>query len=122
MDENMKILILPGDGVGKEVTSEAEKVINVISELYNLEIETDFGFFGGIAVDKFNNPFPNETKDKIKNCDAVLLGAVGGPEYDSLSKEKKPESGLLELRKKLNLFINIRPIISFKELVNFSTI
>ncbi len=122
MDKNMKILILPGDGVGKEVTSEAEKVINVISELYNLEVETDFGFFGGIAVDKFDNPFPDETKEKIKNSNAVLLGAVGGPEYDSLSKEKKPESGLLELRKKLNLFINIRPIISFKELVDFSTI
>tara|TARA_B110000879_G_scaffold31364_1_gene42951 strand:- start:360 stop:1445 length:1086 start_codon:yes stop_codon:yes gene_type:complete len=122
MDRKMKILILPGDGVGAEVTSEALKVINVISDLYSLDVEIDHGLFGGVAVDNLNNPFPDETKDKIEKSDAVLLGAVGGPQYDDLTKEKKPESGLLALRKHLNLFINIRPIISFGELVNSSTI
>ena len=111
----MKILILPGDGVGKEITSEALKVINLISKLYGLNIDIDFGYFGGVAVDKFNSPFPDETKEKIKKSDAVLLGAVGGPQYDNVEKEKKPETGLLDLRKSLNLFVNIRPIITFKE-------
>jgi len=122
MINKMKILILPGDGVGPEVTNEAVKVIHVISDIYSLKIELEYGVFGGVAVDKCNDPFPNETKEKISNCDAVLLGAVGGPQYDNLQKNKKPESGLLSLRKQLNLFINIRPIISFGELINSSTI
>ena len=118
----MKILILPGDGVGKEITSEALKVINLISKLYSLNIDIDFGYFGGVAVDKFNSPFPDETREKIKKSDAVLLGAVGGPQYDNVEKEKKPETGLLDLRKSLNLFVNIRPIITFKESINYSSI
>ncbi len=122
MNNKMKILILPGDGVGPEVTQEAKKVINVISNIYELDIEIDDALFGGIAVDEYNNPYPEETKNKVKNSDAVLLGAVGGLKYDNLPKEKKPESGLLELRKQLNLFINIRPIISFPELSNSSSI
>ena len=118
----MKILILPGDGVGKEVTIEARKVINIISKLYKLDIDIDFGYFGGEAVDKFDSPFPSQTIQKVKNSDAVLLGAVGGPQYDNLPKEKKPETGLLELRKSLNLFLNVRPIISFKESVDYSSV
>ena len=82
--KNMKILILPGDGVGKEITSEALKVINLISKLYSLNIDIDFGYVGGVAVDKFNSPFPDETREKIKKSDAVLLGAVGGPQYDNV--------------------------------------
>lgn len=122
MGKKMKILVLPGDGVGPEVTSEALKVISIISEIYNLDINIEEGFFGGIAVDKLGSPFPDETKNKINNSDAILLGAVGGEKYDNLSKDKKPETGLLELRKQLNLFINIRPIISFSELSNSSSI
>ena len=122
MDKKMKILILPGDGVGPEVISEALKVINIISEIYHLTIKIDEGLFGGVAVDKFDEPFPSETKIKISDSDAILLGAVGGQKYDILPKEKKPESGLLELRKQLNLFINIRPIFSFPELANSSSI
>ena len=118
----MKILILPGDGVGKEVTNEARKVINIISKLYKLDIDIDFGYFGGEAVDKFDSPFPSQTIQKVKNSDAVLLGAVGGPQYDNVPKEKKPETGLLELRKSLNLFLNVRPIISFKESADYSSV
>ena len=118
----MKILILPGDGVGPEVTNEAIKVIQVVSDIYSLGIELDQGFFGGAAVEKYGHPFPDETIEKISNCEAVLLGAVGGPQYNNIQKSKKPESGLLSLRKQLNLFINIRPIISFGELINSSTI
>ena len=122
MNNKIKILILPGDGVGPEVTQEAKKVINVISSIYKLDVELEDALFGGIAVDEYDDPYPEETKNKVKNSDAVLLGAVGGIKYDNLPKEKKPESGLLELRKQLNLFINIRPIISFPELSNSSSI
>lgn len=118
----MKILILPGDGVGPEVTKQARKVINKVADIYNLNIEISEALFGGIAVEKHGKPFPEETKNKINKADAILLGAVGGEKYDQLPKEKKPESGLLELRKQLNLFINIRPIISFSELSNSSSI
>jgi 3-isopropylmalate dehydrogenase len=118
----MKILILPGDGVGPEVTKQARKVINKVADIYNLNIEISEALFGGIAVEKHGKPFPEETKNEINKADAILLGAVGGENYDQLPKEKKPESGLLELRKQLNLFINIRPIISFSELSNSSSI
>ena len=118
----MKILILPGDGVGPEVTKQARKVINKVADIYNLNIEISEALFGGIAVEKHGKPFPEETKNEINKADAILLGAVGGEKYDQLPKEKKPESGLLELRKQLNLFINIRPIISFSELSNSSSI
>ena len=122
MKNKMNILVLPGDGVGPEVTEEAIKVIKAVSEIYSLNVQIEKALFGGAAVDKFGNPFPEETKNKIRDSDAILLGAVGGKKYDSLEKENKPESGLLELRKKLNLFINIRPIISFAELSNSSPI
>ena len=122
MIKKMKILVLPGDGVGPEITLEARKVINKISNIFNLNIEIEEALFGGIAVDKFDSPYPEETKIKVKESDAVLLGAVGGIKYDILPKEKKPESGLLSLRKESNLFINIRPIISFPELANSSSV
>ena len=86
MDKKIKILILPGDGVGPEVTSEAKKVINTISDIYKLNIETDYGLFGGVAVDTFDNPFPDDTKNKIRESDAVLLGADGVKKYETLSK------------------------------------
>ena len=122
VNKMMKILILPGDGVGPEVTKQARKIINKVSKIYNLDIDIKEALFGGVAVDKHDKPFPDETKSEINKADAILLGAVGGEKYDLLPKEKKPESGLLELRKQLNLFINIRPIISFSELSNSSTI
>ena len=122
MNNKMKILILPGDGVGPEITLEARKVINKISNIFNLNIEIEEALFGGVAVDKLSSPYPEETKIKVKESDAVLLGAVGGIKYDVLPKEKKPESGLLSLRKESNLFINIRPIISFPELANSSSL
>ena len=122
VNKMMKILILPGDGVGPEVTKQARKIINKVSKIYNLDIDIKEALFGGVAVDKYDKPFPDETKSEINKADAILLGAVGGEKYDLLPKEKKPESGLLELRKQLNLFINIRPIISFSELSNSSTI
>ena len=122
MNNKMKILILPGDGVGPEITLEARKVINKISNIFNLNIEIEEALFGGVAVDKLDSPYPEETKIKVKESDAVLLGAVGGIKYNNLPKEKKPESGLLSLRKESNLFINIRPIISFPELANSSSV
>jgi len=122
MNKLINILVLPGDGVGPEVISEAVKVINAILTIYNISLDINYGDFGGVAFDKHGSPLPDETRNKIIQSDAVLLGAVGGPKYDDLPKLNKPESGLLKLRKENNLFVNIRPIISFIELVNASSI
>ena len=99
MVNKMKILILPGDGVGPEVTNEAVKVIQAVSDIYNLGVELDHGFFGGVAVEKYGHPFPDETKEKISNCEAVLLGAVGGPQYDDLQKNKKTRIRIIIAKK-----------------------
>ena len=122
MNKLISILALPGDGVGPEVISQAVKVINTISNLYEISLDINYGDFGGAAFDKHGSPLPDETREKIVQSDAVILGAVGGPKYDDLPKANKPESGLLQLRKENNLFVNIRPIICFKECENVSSI
>lgn len=105
-----KVLLLPGDGIGPEVTREAEKLIKALADQYGMNIEIDSALVGGAALDETGEPLPAETLDKCRDADAVVLGAVGGPKWDNPDALKRPEQGLLNLRKELKLFANLRPV------------
>jgi len=117
----MKIAVLAGDGIGPEIIAQA---VRVLTELQRdgLKIELESGLLGGCAVDKAGVPFPQETQKLVTEADAILLGAVGGPQYDTLPRTQRPEQGLLRIRKSLNLFANLRPAILYPELANASTL
>src|SRR5688572_29541690 len=118
-----KITILPGDGIGKEVTSCGKKVLEQIAECYGHEFVFDYGQIGHDAIEATGNPLPDETLTKLKNSDAILFGAVGHPKYDNDPTLKvRPEQGLLKMRKELGLFANLRPIKLFDELLEASSI
>jgi len=104
------IAILPGDGIGPEVTQEAVKVLNAVAAKFGHEFELPEGLIGGAALDAENDPFPESTKVISESAAAVLLGAVGGPKWDNVPTESRPERGLLRLRAALNVFANIRPV------------
>lgn len=114
----MKICVLPGDGIGPEITAEAVRVLNAL----DLPFEMEEALLGGAAVDATGSPYPEATQKLARAADAVLLGAVGGPQWDTLPREKRPERGLLGIRKDLNLFANLRPAILYPELANASTL
>ena len=115
-----KILILPGDGIGQEVTASAVEVLNFIVERFNLQFSISSMEVGGTAYDKFGSPIPDNVLNAAKEADAVLFGAVGGPKWDNLGWDDRPENALLTLRKELNLFANLRPAFLFDELSNAS--
>ena len=109
-----KIVVLPGDGIGPEVTSQALKLLPIIGKKEKVEFLLDKGLIGAMAIDKTGNPLPDETLEKCMNSDAVLLGAVGHPKFDMDPTAKiRPEQGLLKIRKSLGLFANIRPVKTF---------
>ncbi|MCX7190938.1 MAG: 3-isopropylmalate dehydrogenase [Candidatus Methylopumilus sp.] len=114
----MKIAILPGDGIGPEITKQAVDVLKAL----NLGAELIEAQIGGAGYEKFGDPLPDSTLDLAIKSDAVLLGAVGDWKYDSLPREKRPERGLLLIRKELNLFANLRPAILYPELVGASSL
>jgi len=114
----MKIAILPGDGIGPEITKQA---VNVLKAL-NLGAELVEAPIGGAGYEKHGDPLPDSTLNLAVKSDAVLLGAVGDWKYDTLPREKRPEQGLLRIRKELNLFANLRPAILYPELVGASTL
>lgn len=120
--KSKKITLLSGDGIGPEVAQEAEKVLNIIAKDFGYKFEIIKKSFGGVAIDKYLIPLPPETLESCKSSDAVLLAAIGGPKYDNLPREKRPESGLLKLRQELKAFANLRPAIVFESLINSSTI
>ena len=100
----LKIAILPGDGIGPEVTNESIKVLNCIAKKFNHDVEMSTGLVGAIAIDQYNDPYPDETHKLCSESDAILFGAIGDPKYDNDPKAKiRPEQGLLKLRKKLIL-------------------
>ncbi len=117
-----KILILPGDGIGKEVTEQAVRIITWLNSNKNTDFKLDYALIGGAAYDATGNPLPEETMTKAKASDAVLMGAVGGPQWESLDISVRPEKGLLGIRKGLGLFANLRPAIVFEELADASTL
>jgi 3-isopropylmalate dehydrogenase len=114
----MKICVLPGDGIGPEITAEAVRVL----EALDLKMEMEEALLGGCAIDAAKDPFPEATQKLAKAADAVLLGAVGGPQWDNNPRELRPERGLLRIRKDLGLFANLRPAILYPELANASTL
>ncbi|MCL6088471.1 MAG: 3-isopropylmalate dehydrogenase [Actinobacteria bacterium] len=116
-----KIMILPGDGIGPEIVNETVKILDFISRGHDISYE--FDDVGGIAIDKYGIPLKDETLEKCKNSNAVLLGAVGGPKWDTTVPGKpRPEDALLKLRKHLGLFANLRPVKIYKSLMSSSTL
>ena len=120
-----KLLLLPGDGIGAEVMGEVGRVIdwlNTRSNQTGANFDTEHGLVGGAAIDAEGLPVSDETVDKAQNADAVLLGAVGGPTWDNLPFEQKPERGLLRLRKDLELYANLRPALCYSALADASSL
>lgn len=117
----MKIAILPGDGIGPEIIKQAKRVLDVL-RADGIKIEIEHGAIGGAGYDADRDPLPESTLKLAREADAVLLGAVGGPQYDTLPRESRPEQGLLRIRKELNLFANLRPAVVFPELANASSL
>ena len=117
----MKILVLPGDGIGPEIVEQAVRVLDCLrSDGFSIEIEA--AAIGGAGFEDAGDPLPSKTMELAKDADAVLLGAVGGPKYDLLSRELRPEQGLLRIRKELGLFANLRPAVVFPELASASSL
>jgi len=118
---SMKIAVLPGDGIGPEITAQAVKVLQALSNA-GLPLEMQEAPIGGAGYDVAGDPLPDATLRLARDADAVLLGAVGGPQYDGLPRPMRPEQGLLRIRKALNLFANLRPAQMYPELVGASTL
>ena len=117
----MKILVLPGDGIGPEITAEAVRVLEVL-RADGVKMEFEEGLLGGCAVDATGKPYPDATSRLARDADAILLGAVGGPQWDTLPREQRPERGLLGIRAELGVFANLRPAILYPELANASSL
>lgn len=118
-----KITVLPGDGIGREVTQWGKNVLQAVAEKFGHDFQFDEALLGHSAIEATGEPLPDETLEKCKNSDAILLGAVGHPMYDNNPNAKvRPEQGLLKIRKELGLYTNIRPIKLFDELLNASSI
>jgi 3-isopropylmalate dehydrogenase len=117
-----KIAVLPGDGIGPEVTAEAVKVLERLRKEFGLEIEMETAAVGGTAYDQYKQPLPEATLKLVQQADAVLLGAVGGLQYDTLPRELRPEKALLGLRAELHLFANLRPAILYPQLAAASSL
>lgn len=120
MSDRMKITVLPGDGIGPEVTREAIGVLTEVASAFGTEIETEEHLIGGVAIREAGSPFPDKTRESCLNSDAVFLGAVGTPEFDHLPPHERPEIGLLSLRKALGGFANLRPAKAVPALIDSS--
>ena len=116
----LNVLILPGDGIGAEVTSEAVKVLEHVAKQFRHQLSLSEGLLGGIAIHQTGTPLPQETVDLALKADATLMGAVGLPEFDQAPPEKRPEKGLLGIRKALCVYANLRPVRSYKALLDSS--
>lgn len=116
------ILLLPGDGIGPEVTSQARRVLEAVAPRHGLELELEEAAIGGASIDAFGTPLADDVVDRARKSRAILLGAVGGPKWDALPVDVRPEKGLLRVRKELGLFANLRPAAVFPALADASTL
>jgi 3-isopropylmalate dehydrogenase len=117
-----RIALLPGDGVGPEIVAEAEKLLTALGERYGLAAAIERGAIGGAAVDATGSPLPEATLGLARAADGVVLGSVGGPDWDGEARERRPETGLLAIRRELGLFANLRPALLYPELAAASTL
>ncbi len=117
-----KIAVLAGDGIGKEIVAEAVKVVDCLRDNFGFAAELEAAAIGGAGYDEFGKPLPEETLTICRQADAILFGAIGGPEYDKLERELRPEKGLLALRSQLDLFSNLRPAILYPQLAAASSL
>ena len=115
-----KIVVLRGDGIGPEVVEEGLKVLQAVARRFHLALKFQEALLGGAAIDVTGDPLPEETLRRCQESDAILLGAVGGPKWDTLPTEKRPERGLLRLRQALQLYANLRPVRLFPSLLDAS--
>jgi 3-isopropylmalate dehydrogenase len=122
MSKPIKLVILPGDGIGPEVMAEVRKVIGWLESNEGLSFDITEDKIGGAAFDEYGVPFADSTLEKCRAADAVIMGAVGGPKWDGVEYDKRPEAGLLRIRKELGLFANLRPAIVFDALADASTL
>ena len=120
--KSYNITLLPGDGIGPEITNVTQKILDLISKKFDFELKFKKMPFGGSALESDGVPFPEKTLQECKNSDAVLLAAIGNPKYDGLPREKRPETGLLQLRSSLDLFANIRPVKIIPSLTKASSL
>jgi 3-isopropylmalate dehydrogenase len=117
-----KILILPGDGIGPEIVAEAVKLLDALKRSGDLAVELEHAHVGGAGLDASRSPLPEATLALARDADAVLLGAVGGPKWDSVERHLRPEQGLLNLRAALGVFANLRPVLAYPQLAAASTL
>ncbi|MGK0442509.1 MAG: 3-isopropylmalate dehydrogenase [Pseudohongiellaceae bacterium] len=117
-----KVLLISGDGIGPEISVEAKRVLDIINDQFDLGIEYDEALLGGAAIDATGVPLPDETLVKARVCDAILFGAIGGPKWDNIDRDIRPEKGLLGLRSGLELFGNLRPAILYPQLADASSL
>jgi 3-isopropylmalate dehydrogenase len=120
MNNNYKITVLAGDGIGPEITAQALRVLDAVAGLCGFSVQTTEALLGGAAIDATGKPLPEETITQCKESDAVLLGAVGGTQWDNLPAEQRPEKGLLGIRAVLGLFANLRPVTVHSSLLGAS--
>ena len=117
-----KILMLPGDHIGPEIITQADRLLHCLADDFGLSVELEYANLGGCGVDAEGSPFPESTHALAKKADALLLGAVGGPKWEAIERDKRPERGLLTIRAALGLFANLRPAILFPELADASSL
>lgn len=119
---NYNISLIKGDGIGVEIVNEAVKVLDAVGEKFDIKFNYSEYLMGGCAIDATGNPLPQETIDGVKNSDACLFGAIGGPKWDNQPRELRPESGLLRFRKEMGVFANLRPAVVYDELIDASSL
>ena len=117
-----KILVLPGDGIGPEIVAEAVSVLQMFRDSDELAVELEWSDIGGAALDAHGDPLPESTLALARDSDAILFGSIGGPKWDQVERAKRPESGLLRLRKELGVFANLRPAIAWPQLAAASSL
>jgi len=122
MSSNRKIVVLPGDGIGPEIIEQAQRVLQLVNDSFALNLSTQSCLFGGAAYDATGKPLPDDTLAACREADAILLGAIGGPKYDTAPRDLRPERGLLGLRSELKLFANLRPAMLYPELAAASSL